>query len=86
MTSSVERTVREFIVDSFMFGEGGDGLASSDSLLDKGIIDSSGILELVSFIERSFGIEVQDAELVPANFDSVDAIGRFVAERVREVA
>lgn len=86
MTSEVERSVREFIVESFLFGEGGDELTDGESLLDAGIIDSSGILELVAFVERSFGIEVQDSELVPANFDSIAAIARFVQQRRRAVA
>jgi acyl carrier protein len=86
MTSEVERSVREFIVEAFLFGEGGDDLAVGESLLDAGIIDSSGILELVSFVERTFGIEVQDAELVPANFDSIAAIAAFIEQRKRAVA
>jgi acyl carrier protein len=86
MMADIERRVREFIVDSFLFGEGGADLAATDSLLDHGIIDSSGILELVSFVERSFAIEVQDDELIPANFDSIAAIGQFVEQRVRVVA
>jgi len=51
------------------------------SLLDSGIVDSLGVLDLVGFIEEQFGIEAQDEDLVPENFDSIDALTRFVKER-----
>lgn len=51
------------------------------SLLDSGIVDSLGVLDLVAFIEEQFGIEAQDEDLVPENFDSIDALTRFVNER-----
>ena len=51
------------------------------SLLDSGIVDSLGVLDLVGFIEEQFGIEAQDDDLVPENFDSIDALTRFVKER-----
>ena len=55
------------------------------SLLDSGIVDSLGVLDLVGFIEEQFGIEAQDEDLVPENFDSIDALTRFVKERRRYV-
>ena len=51
------------------------------SLLESGIVDSLGVLDLVGFIEQQFGIEAQDDDLVPENFDSIDALARFVRER-----
>jgi len=51
------------------------------SLLDSGIVDSLGVLDLVGFIEEQFGIEAQDDDLVPENFDSIEALARFVRER-----
>ena len=51
------------------------------SLLESGIVDSLGVLDLVGFIEEQFGIEAQDDDLVPENFDSIDALTRFVKER-----
>ena len=50
-------------------------------MLDSGIVDSLGVLDLVGFIEEQFGIEAQDDDLVPENFDSIDALTRFVKER-----
>jgi acyl carrier protein len=57
------------------------GLTSESSLLESGIVDSLGVLDLVGFIEEQFGIEVQDDDLVPEHFDSIDALTRFVQGR-----
>jgi acyl carrier protein len=62
--------VRAFIVENFLFGND-DGLMDDTSFLDEGIIDSTGILELVSFLEDEFGIAVGDEELIPENLDSL---------------
>lgn len=83
MTQTVESQVRAYVVDHFLFGQGGDALGSEDSFLEKGLIDSTGVLEVVMFLEERFGIKVQDEELVPENLDSVGRIARFV-ERKRQ--
>lgn len=57
------------------------GVTDEDSLLDSGIIDSLGILDLVAFLEKTYGIRIGDEELNPANFDSVAAVARFVATK-----
>ena len=72
--------VREFVVQSFLFGQG--ELADDDSFLESGIIDSTGVLELVGFVESTFGITVLDEDLVPANLDSVAAVTGFVARKL----
>ena len=77
---SVQSEVRQFIVESFLFGEEG-GFNDEDSFLDKGLIDSTGILEVVSFIEEEYGIEVDDEELVPENLDSVKRLSAFVERK-----
>ena len=74
---SYQEKVREFIVGNFLFGEAGK-LENTTSLLDAGIIDSTGILEIVSFLEEQFGITVNDDELLPENLDSVDAISGYL--------
>ena len=63
--------IRKFIIDNFMMGMNPEELSDSDSLLDKGIIDSTGILELVGFLEENYQIQIEDEELVPENLDSV---------------
>lgn len=58
-------------------------MASHESFLESGIIDSTGVLELVGFLERRFGIEVADDELIPANLDSIDRVVGFVELKLR---
>jgi acyl carrier protein len=72
--------IRAFIVENFLFGDD-DGFASNASLMEAGIIDSTGILELVGFLEDEFGITVADDELIPENLDSVDAIGSYLGRK-----
>jgi acyl carrier protein len=72
--------VRKFIVDFFLFGRD-DGLANSDSLLEKGIIDSTGVLELVAFLEKTYVIKIENDELLPENLDSIDAILGFLQRK-----
>jgi len=72
--------IRKFIVDFFLFGRE-DGLADSDSLLDKGIIDSTGVLELVAFLEKTYAIKIENDELLPENLDSIDAIVGFLERK-----
>ncbi|HBC46061.1 MAG TPA: acyl carrier protein [candidate division Zixibacteria bacterium] len=64
-----------------MMGRNPEELADSDSLLNKGIIDSTGVLELVGFLEESFNIQVEDAELVPENLDSVNNLVNYIEKK-----
>ena len=73
----VRSTVRNFIIDNFLFGMT-ENFKDHTSFLDEGIIDSTGVLELVSFIEETFSIKVDDEDLVPENLDSVDNVVSFV--------
>ncbi|EXL09223.1 acyl carrier protein [Aquamicrobium defluvii] len=83
MSETVQNQVRTFVVDNFLFGDQ-DALSGDDqSLIENDVIDSTGVLELVSFIEERFGIAMSDAEIVPANLDSVSRIAAFI-ERKRE--
>ena len=70
--------LRTFIIDNFMFGENAASLANNDSFLDKGIIDSTGVLELVSFIQDEYKIVIEDEELIPDNLDSIDKLVHFI--------
>lgn len=70
--------IRNFITDNFMMGMNPEDLADGDSLLDKGIVDSTGILELIGFIEEDFNIQIEDEELIPENLDSVLNLVNFV--------
>ena len=79
-SENVEAQIRSYIVETFLFGQD-PGLKSGDSLLEKGIIDSTGVLELVAFLEPTFGIKVEMDELVPENLDSLAALTGFVTRK-----
>ena len=70
-----------FINDKFMLGKGLDGLGDEDSLLEKGIMDSTGVLELVGFIDSSFGISTEDEEIMPENLDTISSITEFISRK-----
>jgi acyl carrier protein len=86
MQADIAREVREFIADNFLFREDRADVSDSESLLDAGLIDSTGILELVAFLEERFHIQMADAEIVPENLDSVQAIAAYVKRKVAETA
>ncbi|MBI4720796.1 MAG: acyl carrier protein [Chitinivibrionia bacterium] len=73
-------TIRQFIVENFVFEDGGS-LAEDTSFLESGIMDSTGVLELVSFIEETFAIAVADEDLVPENLDSIGRVTRYIESR-----
>ncbi|MDM8007815.1 MAG: acyl carrier protein [Phycisphaerae bacterium] len=77
----LEHDIRTFVVENFLLG-GGDGLSSSQSLLDAGVIDSTGVLELVSFLEKTYRIQIDDEDLVPENLDSISSIAQFVKRKL----
>lgn len=72
--------VRGFILENFLFSNDGK-LEDSASLVRNGLIDSTGVLELIAYLEQTFGITVADEEMVPDNLDSVDSILAFVARK-----
>jgi acyl carrier protein len=78
MLGATETTIRSFIVKNFLFGVDDASITTDDSLLDKGVIDSTGVLEVVGFLDEQFGIHVDDNELVPNNFDSIAKLTAFV--------
>jgi acyl carrier protein len=81
----MQQTIRKFILDSFLFSNDESLLKDDDSLLERGILDSTGVLELVAFLERDFGVTVADDELVPENLDSVTRIVAFVNRKTAKV-
>ena len=82
---SLIQELRTFIVDSFLFGDQSDRFAFSDddSFQERGIVDSTGILELVCHLQEKYAIQIDDEELVPDNLDSLSRVARFV-ERKRQ--
>ena len=66
--SDIKSQIKEFIIENFLFGNA-DGLQDDTSFLEEGIIDSTGVLELVTFIEETFSVQVEDEELIPENLN-----------------
>jgi acyl carrier protein len=81
MSIEIENQVREFIVENFLFGDSSRQLDVRTSLIDNDLVDSTGILELVAFIEERFEVSVADNEIVPDNLDSIARIAAYVASK-----
>ncbi len=79
--AGIEDGVRRFIEENFLFGKEGAALGANDSLLETGVIDSTGVLELIAHLEEVFGIEVLDDELIPENLDSIRNLVGFVERK-----
>lgn len=73
--------IRSFVVSNFLLGKA-DGFSNDASFLEQGIIDSTGILELVSYLEKTYGIEITEEELNPDNLDSIDKIAAYLSKKV----
>jgi acyl carrier protein len=78
MAMNMKKTIRQYILGNLLFTEDESALQDGDSFLDEGIIDSTGVLEIILFIEETFGIKVSDDEMLPANLDSVNNLAAFV--------
>lgn len=78
---STEARIREFILSNYLFTSDPSALANDDSFLKKGIIDSTGILEVIQFLSDEFGIDIKDSEMVPENLDSVNNLVAFVGRK-----
>lgn len=79
--TDIENDIRQFIARNFLFREDRTSLDDNESLLDAGLIDSTGVLELVGFLETHFAIRMEDSDIVPANLDSIRAIVAFVTAK-----
>ncbi len=80
--ATIETDIRQFVEENFLFGRKGFELGRDDSMLEQGLIDSTGVLELVSFIEGKFKIKVKDDDLVPENLDSINRLINFVDSKL----
>ena len=78
----IEPQVRQYLAENFLFSDNGYELADEASFLEEGVVDSTGVLELVMFVEETFGITVQDEEIVPQNFDSVSQLAAYVRRKL----
>ncbi len=80
-----KQAIREFIVENFLFGDA-NGLEDDSSFLENGIIDSTGILELVTYLEDKYSITVEDEELIPENLDSIANVVQYLTTKLELAA
>jgi acyl carrier protein len=81
MSDSLHDSIRRFILENYLFTDDQAQLGLDDSLLGRGIVDSTGMLEIILFIEEQLGVKVADTEMVPENLDSVNRIAAFVSSK-----
>ena len=77
-----KQKIKEFIIENFLFGEESD-LNDDTSFLEEGIIDSTGVLELIEFLEEDFEIEIDDEDMIPENLDSLNNLEKFIAKLLK---
>ncbi|MEK6626044.1 MAG: acyl carrier protein [Bdellovibrionota bacterium] len=77
----ITKTIRNFITDNFLYGVDVTNLQNDTSLINAGLVDSAGIMEVVAYVEENFKIAVEDADLLPANFDSLNGIAKFINDK-----
>jgi len=76
-----QQQIRAYIVDNFLLGQD-DGFGNAESLLGSGVIDSTGVLEVVGFLEKTFSIQLSDEDLVPENLDTIQSMAAFVGRKL----
>ncbi len=82
----IRETLRAFVVENFLFGQPDPSMTDDAPLVENGTLNSTGVLELVAFIEEEFGIEVDDTELLQENFGTIGAMTRFVSRKTTGVS
>ena len=85
MSTAVKDEIKQYILETYLFTSDRSALGDEESFLDRGIIDSTGVLELIMFLEEQFGVTISDEELLPENLDSISRLTAFV-ERKRAAA
>ena len=78
---SIESTLRAFILENFLFTDDQTALANDDSFLERGLVDSTGIMEVITFIEDEYRFSVANDEMLPENLDSIDSLVSFVERK-----
>lgn len=81
-SKSIIKKIREYLFENFLFGYEENELDNNASFLELGVLDSTGIMEVVAFIEREFDAEVLDSEIIPENLDSVSFIRDFILKKI----
>ena len=82
----IKKKITTFIINKFLLGDISSSPSDNESFLERGIIDSTGVLELVNFIEETFSITVEDEELVPDNLDSLNKLTSYIIKKTSHVS
>lgn len=82
--TQVRERLRKFILDNFLFTSDEQALKDEASFMESGLVDSTGILEIVNFVEGEYGINIEDDEMIPANLDSIIALTHFVDGKIHQ--
>jgi acyl carrier protein len=80
-TDAIREQIRSFIIENFLMGDASSMPGDTQSFLENGVIDSTGVLEVISFLEEKFEFRVDDKDLVPENIDSVDNLARYIKDK-----
>jgi acyl carrier protein len=83
MADPLRGKIRDFILENYLFTTDTEALGLDDSLLERGIVDSSGMMEIIFFIEEKLGVAMREDEMTPDNLDSVNKITKFVSGRLQ---
>jgi acyl carrier protein len=79
---TIEQQIRNYIATNMLFSDNGYPYDDSASFLEEGIVDSTGVLELILFVEETFGVQVSDEDVTPENFDSVARLTTYIRSKV----
>ena len=83
--SAMHQQIRDYIVENFLFGDTDTKFSDDDSFMENGFIDSTGILEVITYIEENFNFKIKDDELIPDNLDSINNLVRFITSKQAEI-
>ncbi len=78
----IRKELKDFITEVFLVGDDNESVSDSDSFMQAGIIDSTGVLELVSFIEQQYNFTIEDDEMTPGNLDSMNNLVTFISRKI----
>ena len=81
--NEIRKRIHEYMLETFFFGDEAEEFSIEDSFLDTGLIDSTGILELIQFLEETFDFEVEDEEMIPENLDSIRRATAYVGRKLQ---
>jgi acyl carrier protein len=79
---NISKELRQFIVENFLFGRD-NSFSNEDSFIEMGLLDSTGVLELIAFLEKKYGVKMEDAEIMPENLDSIHRISVFLTRKLQ---